>query len=33
MNKLTLNYDSPIVKRLMNQYNRYNFVIHKKMLM
>lgn len=30
MNKLTLNYDSPIVKNLMNSYNRYHFVIHKK---
>lgn len=30
MNKLTLKYDSPIVKDLMNQYNRYHFVIHKK---
>ena len=30
MEKLTLNYESPIVKRFMNQYNRYNFVIHKK---
>ena len=30
MEKLTLSYESPIVKRLMNQYNRYHFVIHKK---
>lgn len=30
MEKLTLSYDSPIVKRLMNKYNRYHFVINKK---
>ena len=30
METLTAKYDSPIVKQLMNTYNRYHFVIHKK---
>lgn len=30
MESLTKRYDSPMVKRLMNKYNRYHFVINKK---
>lgn len=30
MDQLTMNYQSDFVKQLMNQYNRYHFVVHKK---